>query len=547
MTYYLKYRPQNLGELDQDGVRESLTKIVKSGQIPHALLFSGPKGTGKTSAARIIAKIVNCESPKGGNPCNKCEQCVSISKGQNLDVIELDAASHRGIEDVRQIRDAVKLAPAKANKKVYIIDEAHMLTTEASNALLKTLEEPPEHVMFILCTTNPEKLIDTIRSRVTNIVFKKATIKEIVKSLLKIAKGEGIKVENSALEIIASASGGSFRDATKIFEQLVNEGVDLNAESVEEVLSTRKSFDVSEFLKVISNKDTKRALNLIDVAVQKGALAREIIGVIIEKLRGYLLGSVGLGESISENFSKEELITLVSIFSEAYAKTQYAFIEQMPLEVAVIKWCENGKNGKDDSRMEKASGRFERSSIKSRDSEDLSKPEEKAQVRNDGESEKKQLGGGDGDGVVDGNGATSAVGVLTGTISEDVWHKVLSAIRPGHASTEALLRAARPLEFNGSTLKIGVYYKFHKEHLEEEHHRGVLEKALSTYLGNSVRVVCTLTEPPVRKVETSQDGDGNQSDVVLTELEGEDLGVKPSLTSEGGEDIISIAEKIFGN
>src|SRR3990167_6143081 len=184
MTFYLKYRPQTLVDLDSTPVRESLIKIVESKSIPHAFLFSGPKGTGKTSAARILAKIVNCENPPaGGEPCNICDQCISIAKGENLDVIELDAASHRGIDDIRALRDAVKLSPAKAKKKVYIIDEAHMLTTEASNALLKTLEEPPSHVVFILATTNPEKLIETIRSRAVNINFRKATPPELASSL----------------------------------------------------------------------------------------------------------------------------------------------------------------------------------------------------------------------------------------------------------------------------------------------------------------------------------------------------------------------------
>ncbi|MBU2036468.1 DNA polymerase III subunit gamma/tau, partial [Patescibacteria group bacterium] len=168
-TYYLKYRPQTIEQLDIKEIRESLSKILKSGKIPHAFLFSGPKGTGKTSAARILAKIVNCEKPKvKGVPCNKCDQCKSITNGNNIDVIELDAASNRGIDDIRALREAVKLSAAKAQKKVYIIDEAHMLTLEASNALLKTLEEPPSHVIFILATTNPEKLIGTIRSRTTN-------------------------------------------------------------------------------------------------------------------------------------------------------------------------------------------------------------------------------------------------------------------------------------------------------------------------------------------------------------------------------------------
>src|SRR3989338_912041 len=230
MTLYLKYRPQTLDELDSEGARETLKKIVSSGNIPHAFLFSGPKGIGKTSAARILAKIVNCESrtpalrgPGKFEPCNQCGQCISISKGTNVDVIELDAASHRGIDYVRTLRDAVKLAPANSRKKVYIIDEAHMLTTEASNALLKTLEEPPEHVMFILATTNPEKLIDTIRSRTTNIVFKKASNQEIFERLDKVLTNEKIEFEKEALESIAEASEGSFRDSLKILDQILAE------------------------------------------------------------------------------------------------------------------------------------------------------------------------------------------------------------------------------------------------------------------------------------------------------------------------------------
>ena len=245
MTLYLKYRPRNLDELDLTDVGESLKKILSGDNIPHAFLFAGPKGTGKTSAARILAKIINCT---GKNPpCDKCEECHSITKGTNLDVIEMDAASHRGIDDVRTLRDAVKLAPVNSKKKIYIIDEAHMLTTEASNALLKTLEEPPAHVIFILATTNPEKLIDTIKSRVTFIPFRKATEEEIKNSLRRVIAGEKIKIEDKVVEKIAKLANGAFRDAVKMLEQFTFEG--------EGFLKKDQTLGVEDFVNSIYKKD----------------------------------------------------------------------------------------------------------------------------------------------------------------------------------------------------------------------------------------------------------------------------------------------------
>ncbi|PIV01497.1 DNA polymerase III, subunit gamma and tau, partial [Candidatus Shapirobacteria bacterium CG03_land_8_20_14_0_80_39_12] len=188
VSFYLKYRPQKFLDLDSSEAREELLKIFKSEKIPHALLFSGPRGIGKTSAARIVAKAVNCEKVQSTEykehrefePCNQCDSCISITNGTNVDILEIDAASNRGIDDIKELREKIKLSPASAKYKVYIIDEAHMLTPEAFNALLKTLEEPPKHAIFILCTTDPEKLPKTIISRCQRINFKKASNKEIV-------------------------------------------------------------------------------------------------------------------------------------------------------------------------------------------------------------------------------------------------------------------------------------------------------------------------------------------------------------------------------
>src|SRR5258708_21875964 len=222
MTLYLKYRPQTIDELDLESVRISLKNIIKSGNLPHSFLFSGPKGTGKTSAARILAKVINCTSRSETSiePCNKCASCISITKGNNIDILELDAASNRGIDDVRSLKEGISLAPAASKKKVYIIDEAHMLTVEAANAFLKTLEEPPDHVVFILATTNPEKLPDTVVSRLTRVDFSRATADDIARQLTRVALGEKIKIEKEAIIKISKKADGSFRDAVKILESI---------------------------------------------------------------------------------------------------------------------------------------------------------------------------------------------------------------------------------------------------------------------------------------------------------------------------------------
>jgi DNA polymerase-3 subunit gamma/tau len=319
MTFYLKYRPQTIDEIDITSVRVTLTNILKSGNIPHAFLFAGPRGTGKTSLARILAKAINCDptSPKASldKPCNKCESCKSITNGNNIDVIEMDAASNRGIDDIRVLRDAVKLSPANSKAKIYIIDECHMLTNDASNALLKTLEEPPAHVYFILATTNPEKLIETIKSRTTIISFSKATKEELKRSLERIIKKEEIKIKDEELEKIIKLAKGSFRDAVKSLEQFVSDSsfLENSSESLsnELVLSVLKK-DIDESLKII--KKSNNVDNLTD------ELLNNLHKILIET-------------------QNNEIIPLIEFILTAKDMVKYSPIEELPLELAIIKWC----------------------------------------------------------------------------------------------------------------------------------------------------------------------------------------------------------------
>lgn len=497
MTLYLKYRPQTLADLDSQEAREALKRIVASGKIPQAILFSGPKGIGKTSAARILAKILNCERLASSKPatrsykleanyepCNKCEQCISITNGNNLDVIEIDAASHRGIDDIRSLKEGVKLATFGGKKKVYIIDEAHMLTLEASNALLKTLEEPPEHVTFILATTNPEKLIETIKSRTRIVEFGKAKVEEIIRQLTRIVKGERIKAEDGVLDLIAGRADGSFRDAVKLLEELSLTSKDLKQKSVAEYLLSLKFFNLDDFFPLLANKKSKEALECLEKASQKAISMRSLCDRIVEKLKDSLLSLWALPGETLPGFSSDEHLTLIDLFLNARSQIGASPIAQLPLELAVLKFCQPKLN--------------ELNQI------DLAKDEVKDEDLGNSNKVDTQK---------------------DSAVSQETWGKILREVKPRNTSVEALLRAARPVGFDGGILTLGVFYKFHKERLEKKEYRDILEEVSQNVMGTPVRVICTLTEPP-QKPAVTQEKDNNilpPSDAVLTEPKDEDI------------------------
>ncbi|OGK28726.1 DNA polymerase III, subunit gamma and tau [Candidatus Roizmanbacteria bacterium RIFCSPHIGHO2_02_FULL_40_9] len=346
--YYLKYRPQTLEHLDNENIKDQLLKILSSSSLPHAFLFTGPKGTGKTSTARIVAKAINCEKnlfakgKKSVEPCNECQNCSAITKGTSVDVVEMDAASNRRIDDIRELISKLAFTPIALRYKVYIIDEVHMLTKEAFNALLKSLEEPPKTTIFILATTEPDALPKTIISRCINLHFTYAKTKDISSMIRRIQKEEKLSISEPVIEFISQHSEGSFRDASKILELAVMQG-DLSIEGIQKILGHHQSS--INILSLIEKKDLKATIAWIEEMSKKGSDFKILIESLLNDLQQHLLKKNGIEvERISEyNFSIKETATLISLLQEAYQQLKYVPIQSLPLQIAVIEYCQTNK------------------------------------------------------------------------------------------------------------------------------------------------------------------------------------------------------------
>jgi DNA polymerase-3 subunit gamma/tau len=347
MVYYRKYRPQIIADLDNDIVREKLTAVLSSQNKPHAFLFTGPKGLGKTSSARIVAKVLNCLVPEDKRvhkiePCNTCEACVAITNGSYIDVVEIDGASNRGIDEIRELKESTRLGSAGGKVKVYIIDEVHMLTTEAFNALLKTLEEPPAHVVFILCTTEVQKIPETVFSRCFQIGFTKATAPELKRSFSRIVAGEKLDIDGQALSLIASFSDGGFRDGAKLLEELVvmSGGKKITKDMVEEKLGLG-SFDLllTEITEAFSTADMKKGLSVTKRIQEKGTDMRFFMSQLLGRVHDMLVEKIaGSGQPV-EIMRLKELLTLLS---RVVGEMKSSVIETLPLELALIEWSIDG-------------------------------------------------------------------------------------------------------------------------------------------------------------------------------------------------------------
>ena len=488
-VFYRKWRPQTLAEVvGQEQVTQTLRNALSSDCVSHAYLFCGPRGTGKTSTGRILAKAVNCLTNGKGEPCNTCPMCQAITEGSSLDVIEIDAASNRGIDEIRDLRERVNYAPNQARYKVYIIDEVHMLTKEASNALLKTLEEPPPYVIFILATTEAHKVLPTIQSRCQRFDFRRISQTDIVSKLTRVCSSEGIHLEPEGLRLIARSATGSLRDAENLLEQLATYyGAEIELHQVQSVLGITGDQRTRELVKHVVNNDISAGMTTINSVNSDGLDLKQFNREVVEYLRGLLLIKTGSDEAV--DFTAEDMAELKDLAARAslvqilkavklFGQLELGFdnYSTLPLELALVD-CVLASEGEKESPPSPMGYEI-------RQPAKVATPPTKPKPTNVPTPPVPEV-------------ATTITPPPPGSELEQLrqnWRQVIEQAPEDTKRTPAIaiLRSAgvKPVAFEDNTVVLAFRYPLHKEKIEEPENQRIAEKIISNFLGHPCHVRC---------------------------------------------------------
>jgi DNA polymerase-3 subunit gamma/tau len=507
---YRKWRPQTFDEVvGQDHVVRTLRNGLVTDRTHHAYLFTGPRGTGKTTTARLLAKAVNCRvDDLTERPCNACPMCQAINEGRLMDLIEIDAASNTGVDDVRELRERVGYRPNEARYKVYVVDEVHMLSNAAFNALLKTLEEPPPHAIFVLATTEPQKIPATVLSRCQRFDFRRIPLSSIIARLRFLSDQESIQADEEALTLIARQSTGSMRDAESLLDQLAAyaEG-GITIAVVRSALGTGNEEAVFSIADALLNGDVHAGLAVINQAVEQGADPRQFARQVVDHLRALLLTRLGSEvtllhvpdgqrpafEEQAARFSPRRLTRAIRLFNQAALEARVTWQPQLPLELALVEAAqseEKSGTSANEQSAPKASPSFPPPSRSEAPSKTASSPPPTgsrqtapAEKPPEEESPVKET-------PPPNRAATGESLNLQGV--QGHWPELRRLIRQRNLPLEALLNSGEPVKVEQNTLTIGFPHQFHKGKVEEEGNRRLVEDTLRQLVGYPVRVRCTL-------------------------------------------------------
>ncbi|HXF97257.1 MAG TPA: DNA polymerase III subunit gamma/tau [Gaiellaceae bacterium] len=512
---YRKYRPQTFEEvIGQEAVVRTLRNAIEHDQLRQAYLFAGPRGTGKTSMARILAKALNCAASAGPttSPDTTCHVCAAIANGTSLDVVEMDAASQRGIDDIREIRERVVLQPAEGRYKVYILDEAHQLTDAAWNALLKLIEEPPPHLLFVFCTTDLAKVIATVRSRCQTFVFQRPRLAELVALLRRVADGEGIEAPDAALSLIARSARGSFRDAVSTLDQLAaaTDGR-VDPQSVLQLLGTVEEDSLLRLCDMVVDRDTAGALAFVEELAEQGQDLGRLVTDLIEHLRHLLLiqhiGHVPESLPVTEEtkdllreqahqLPEPTVLRLLDLLAVAVEDMRQGGDPRLPLELALVKVTRPHA----DLSRESLAHRVEllESRLHAAAAPPPAGPAEAPLAADEAATAPEAPAAAP---------AGAAPEIALEQVAEAWSRSIVEAVRERSIPVASLLAEARPTELTGDTLTLEFPpgADFHRRQLAEPQNLGILREALYEVTGRRLAVVLTSGEPTAAAPEDEEE------------------------------------------